>query len=127
MLTFTSLSFMELLDIYLTSTYFQFDDKFCQQKDIMTVGSSPSPVVSDIFMIHCEETALDSADHKPTKSLRYIHDTIVVWSCEPARSQQFCHKLSSLRPAIRYTIEVEAIDTLSFLDILVMKRFLNCP
>jgi hypothetical protein len=33
----------------------------------MAIGNSLSPVVSDIFMEHFEEIALDTADHKPAK------------------------------------------------------------
>jgi hypothetical protein len=58
---------MELLAICLTTTYFQFEDKLYQQKEGMEMGNSLSPVVSDIFMEHFEEIALDTAYHKPAK------------------------------------------------------------
>jgi hypothetical protein len=51
---------MELLEVCLRSTYFQVD-KFFQQNDGMAMGSFPSPIVSNIFMEHFEEKALDSA------------------------------------------------------------------
>jgi hypothetical protein len=42
---------MELLDICLTTTYFQFEDTFCQQKrNGMAMEKSLSLVVSNIFM-----------------------------------------------------------------------------
>jgi hypothetical protein len=43
---------MELLDMCLTTMYFQFVDKFSQQKQGMAMGNSLSPVVIDIFMEH---------------------------------------------------------------------------
>jgi hypothetical protein len=61
---------MELLDIYVTTIYFQFEDKFYQQKEGMAMGNSLFPVVSNIFMDNFEEIALDTADHKPAKWLR---------------------------------------------------------
>jgi hypothetical protein len=73
-------------------------------------------------MEHSEETALDTADHKPYKWLRCIDDTFVVSPHGPARLQQFLHHLNSLTPTIKFTTEVEANDTLLFLDVLVMKR-----
>jgi hypothetical protein len=36
----------------------------------MAMGNSLSPVVSNIFMEHFEEIALDTADYKPAKWLR---------------------------------------------------------
>jgi hypothetical protein len=61
---------IELLDICLTTTYFQFEDKFYQQKEGMAMGNSLFPVFSNIFMEHFEEMSLDTADHKPAKWLR---------------------------------------------------------
>jgi hypothetical protein len=58
---------MELLDICLTTTYFNLEDKFYQQKKCMAMGNSLSPVASNIFMEHFEETSLNRPDHKPTK------------------------------------------------------------
>jgi hypothetical protein len=60
---------MELLDICLRTTYFQFEDTFYQQKEGMAMGNSLSPVVSNIFMEHFEEIALETAEYKPAKWL----------------------------------------------------------
>jgi hypothetical protein len=56
---------MELLDICLTTTYFQFEDKFYKQKEGKSMGSSLSPMVSNIFMKHFEEIALDKQTTNP--------------------------------------------------------------
>jgi hypothetical protein len=69
---------MELLDICLTTTYLHYEHKFYHQKDGMAMENSLSPVVSNIFMEHFEETALLTADHKFTKWLRYVDNTFVV-------------------------------------------------
>jgi hypothetical protein len=71
---------MELLDICLTTTYFQFVDKFYQQKEGVSMGNSLSPLVSNIFMEKVEEIALHTADHKPVTQLRYTDDPFVVLS-----------------------------------------------
>jgi hypothetical protein len=36
--------------------------------------------------------------------------------------QQFLHHLNNIRPTIKFTMEVEANDTLPFLDVAVMKK-----
>jgi hypothetical protein len=100
---------MELLNICLTTTYFQFEDKFCQQKEGLTIGNSLSPVVSNIrvFMEHFEEIALDTTNHKPAKWLRYVDDIFMVWPHGPARLQQLLHHLNLVRPIIKFTMEVQ--------------------
>jgi hypothetical protein len=116
---------MELLDVCLTTTYLQYEGKFYQQKEGIAMGNSPSPAVSNIFMEHFEEIALDSADHRPAKWIRYVDDTFVVWPYGPARLQQFLRHLNSLRPAMKFTMEVEINNTLPSLDVLAMKRAPN--
>jgi hypothetical protein len=41
---------MKLLDICLTTTHFQYEDKFYQQKEGMVKGNSISLVVSNVFI-----------------------------------------------------------------------------
>jgi hypothetical protein len=53
------------------------------------MGNSPSPVVSNIFMEHSAKIALDSADHKSAKWLRYVDDTFVVCLHVLERLQDF--------------------------------------
>jgi hypothetical protein len=73
-------------------------------------------------MEHFEEIGLDTTDHKPAEWLRYVDDTFVVWPYEPARLQQFLHHLNSVRLINKFTMEIEANDTLPFLDVLIMKK-----
>jgi hypothetical protein len=77
----------------------------------MAKGNSLSPVVNNIFVEQFEEIVLDTADHK----------LVMVWPHGAARLQQFLHHPNSIRPTIKFTMEVEANHTLPFLDILVMK------
>jgi len=45
---------MELLEVCLKTTYCQVDEKFFKQKENTTIGSSLSPVGSNIFLGHFE-------------------------------------------------------------------------
>jgi hypothetical protein len=116
---------MELLEVCMETTYFQFEDKFYQQKDGMAMGSSLSPVVSNIFMEHFEKLAIDTTDLKPAIWLRYVDDKLVVWPHGSTRLQEFLHHLNSLRPTIQFTMEVETNNTFPFSDVLFAKRVSN--
>jgi hypothetical protein len=54
---------MELMEVCLRTTYFQVEDKFFKQKGGMAMGSSLSPIVSNIFMEHFEKLTLDNTNH----------------------------------------------------------------
>jgi hypothetical protein len=99
---------MELLEVCLSTTYFQVDDKFFQQKDGMAMGSSLSPTVSNIFMEQFEKLDLNSAQHGPSVWLRYVDDTCVAWPHGPSKLQNFLSHLSSLRPFIQFSMEIRA-------------------
>jgi hypothetical protein len=58
-------------------------------------------------MKHFEKLALDLAQHKSSLWLRYVYDTFVVWSHGPEQLQNFLSYLTSLRPAILFTVETE--------------------
>jgi hypothetical protein len=46
---------MELLEVCLRTIYFQVDDKFFQRKGGMAMGSSVSPIVSNICIEHFQK------------------------------------------------------------------------
>jgi hypothetical protein len=116
---------MELLDVCLTTTYFQVDDKFFQQKDGMTMGNALSPVVSNIFMEHFEELVLRTPNHRPFLWLRYVDDTFVIWPHGPDRSQEFFDHINNLRPSVQLSMETEADSKIPFLDVLLIKKQLT--
>lgn len=50
---------------------------------------------SNLFIELVEEIALDTAEYKPTKWLRYVDDAFVIWLHEPVTLQQFLHHFNS--------------------------------
>ena len=70
---------IELIELCLWSTYFQFQDKFFEQTDGAAMGSPPSPVIANLYMKHLEENALQTAPLSPRLWLYYIDDTFVLW------------------------------------------------
>jgi hypothetical protein len=69
---------MGLFNICLATVYFQSEDKFYQQKEGKTMGNQLSLVISNTFMEHLVEIALDMADHKPSKCIKCVDDTFMV-------------------------------------------------
>jgi hypothetical protein len=107
---------MKLLEVCLRTTYFQVEGKFFQKKDGMAMGSSLSPIVSNIFMEHFKKLALDSAPW-----LRYI-DIFVIWPHGLERLQNFLSHFNSLRPSIQFTTKIESKSVIQFLDVLVIRK-----
>jgi hypothetical protein len=113
---------MKLLELCLETAYFQVDDRYYQQKEGMAMGSLLSPVFSNIFVEHFEKLALDTAEHTPALWLRYIEDTFVVWSGGLASLQESFNHSNSLRPTIKFTLEIEIDSAVPFLDALLSRE-----
>ncbi|XP_022105762.1 uncharacterized protein LOC110987380 [Acanthaster planci] len=68
----------DLLISCISSSCFQWRDKFFEQSSGTSMGSPLSPVLADLFMEEFAQTALFSADLKPSVWIRYVDDTFVV-------------------------------------------------
>jgi hypothetical protein len=73
-------------------------------------------------MEHFKKMALDSTQHKPSLRLWYVDDTFLVWCHGPEQLQNLLSNLSSLRPSIQFTMEIESDSAIHFLDLLVIKK-----
>jgi hypothetical protein len=78
-------------------------------KNGMALGSSLSPIVSNIYMKNFENLALDSALHKSSLWLLYVDDTFVVWPHGPGQLQYFLSHLNSLRSTIQFAMEIGSV------------------
>ena len=66
---------MDLLNLCLTSTYFQYNGKHYKQLHGTAMGSPVSVVVAEIVMQHVEERALATCRQTIPLWLRYVDDT----------------------------------------------------
>jgi hypothetical protein len=86
------------------------------------MGSSLSPIISNIYMEHFKKLVLESAQYKPSLWLQYVDDTFVVWPHAPDQLQYFRSHLNSLRPSIQFTMETESHTVIPNLDVLVIRK-----
>ncbi|CAK1589294.1 unnamed protein product [Parnassius mnemosyne] len=84
------------------------------------MGSPVSPVVADIFMEDFEEKALLTAPVNPRFYRRYVDDTFTILPSDKITA--FLNHLNSINPNIQFTMELEANNTLAFLDVLVIRN-----
>ena len=112
---------IELIELCLRSTYFQFHDKFFEQTDGAAMGSPLSPVIANLYMERLEENALQTAPLLPRLWLRYVDDAFVICPHGQDELQRFHKHLNGQHPNIKFTIEHEKENKLAFLDILVTR------
>jgi len=106
----------------LTTPYFLYDSTFYNQTDGVAMGSSLAPVIANYYMEHFEQQAISTASSRPTHWYRYMDDTFMVWPHGEEELHDFLIHLNNIHPNIKFMMEVEKNQSLSFLDVLVSRR-----
>ncbi|PFX16903.1 hypothetical protein AWC38_SpisGene18798 [Stylophora pistillata] len=108
---------MDLLNICLTSTYFQYNGKHYKQLHATAMGSPVSVVIAEIVMQNIEERALSTCRQTIPLWLRYVDDTFT--AVRHDEIDAFHRHLNEQNTDIQFIREVEENGKLPFLDCLV--------
>ena len=111
----------DLLKLCLTTTCFQWREKFYEQTHGAPMGSPLSPVMANLFMEEFEKKALATSTLKPGFWFRYVDDTLSSWAHGLENLHRFLEHINSLHPSIKFTLEMQKEDkTIPFLDVLLI-------
>ena len=111
---------MDLLNLCLTSTYFQYNGKHYRQLHGTAMGSPVSVVVAEIVMQNIEERALATYKQTVPLWLRYVDDTFT--AVHKDEIDIFHEHLNRQNADIQFTREVEENGKIPFLDCLVSRH-----
>ena len=110
---------MDLLNLCLTSTYFQYNGQHYKQLHGTAMGSPVSVVVAEIVMQNIEEQALASYKRTIPPWLRYVDDTFT--TLHKDEIDDFHEHLNRQNAHIQFTKEIEDNGKIPFLDCLVIR------
>ena len=110
---------MDLLNLCLTSTHFQYNGKHHKQLHGTVTGFLVSVVVAEIVMQNIVESALSTCRQTIPRWLRYVHETFTVVGQDEIDALH--HHLNRQNTYIQFTREVEENGKLPFLDCLVSR------
>ena len=85
------------------------------QIDGVAVGSPLGLVLANIFLSHLEEKWVLSNNTRPSVWFRYVDNTFTLFDNNNAVNQ-FLHYLNSCHANIKFTVECEENNMISFLD-----------
>ena len=107
------------IGICLSVTIFKFNGKFYAQKNGLAMGNPLSPVIANIFM--CQIDKLQNFDIRPKIMLRYLDDYFVISKLTIRQMSLSINKINNSFPTIKLTTEKEQDNSLSFLDLKLIK------
>jgi len=108
---------MDLLNLCLRSTYFQYNGKHYKQLHGTAMGSPVSVVVAEIVMQQVEEHALTTCRQTIPLWLGYVDDTFT--AIHRDKIDDFHNHLNEQNTHIQFTKEIKENEKLPFLDCLV--------
>ena len=118
----TRAQFKKLLVFCVKENHFTFNEQYFDQIDGVAMGSPLGPVLANIFMSHFEDKALDKYDgNLPLFYKRYVDDTFVVFN-DRDDCELFFEYFNTQHRNIKFTLEHETSDCISFLDVLVTRN-----
>lgn len=113
----TKIQFLNALDIVLNNSEFSFDNKIYKQIFGSPMGSPISPIIANLLMENLENSILNSLDFEPLFYFRYVDD--IITAIPTNKIDSFLEKFNSKNTRIKFTLEKEVENKISFLDILL--------
>ena len=107
---------MDLLNLCLTSTYFQYKDKHYKQLHSTAMGTPVFAIVAEIIIQNIEESALSTCRQTIPLYLLYVDDTCTAVGHDEINA--FHHHLNGQNTDIQFTREVEENGKQPFLGYL---------
>ena len=86
------------------------------------MGSPLGPMLADFFVAKLESGLLPRSIETLPIYLRYVDDTFIV-ADERVQINQILSQYNIAHPAIKFTVECEKEDKISFLDVLLTRRY----
>ena len=105
---------------FLKDNHFVFNGQLYDQLDGVAMASPLGPSMANIFMCALEQKYLNGCplEFKPVLYRRYVDDTYCLIR-HREHVDKFLEHINKFHPNIRFTVEVEEDNNLSFLDVLV--------
>ena len=109
----------ELILLSTKGVYFTFDGKTYVQTNGVTMGSPLGQVLSGIFMVKLKNNLIHTLSEHLACWKRYADDTICFIKNDSI--DYVISVLNSFHPSIQFTYETENNNTISFLDIELLR------
>ncbi|XP_067668154.1 uncharacterized protein [Haliotis asinina] len=117
----TAQSTVDLISKRFETSYCNWNGQLYQQIDRLPMGSPLSPVLTEMYMIASEGTALKIAPFTPKHWFRNADDVLALLDDNQDPDALLQH-LNSQHPRNQFTMEEETHQQLPFLDILLQQR-----
>jgi hypothetical protein len=111
--------YIKLMRLVLDQRWLEFEGEVFKQKEGLFIGNALSPILAEIFMGKMEEK-ISQRSWFPRFWRRYVDDILAI--VEKDSDQKLLSELNSQHTALKFTVELEKEDSISFLDLWIKKN-----
>ena len=108
------------IEFLMNNTFFQFDNKYYQQVFGTPMGSPISPMLADLVLQDLEEVVLNKLSFKIYAYYRYVDDAFLI--IPKNMIKEILENFNSYHSRLKFTHEIEFENTLSFINLLMIKK-----
>lgn len=112
-------TFLEILSVYLQSTFVEWKGKFYRQKTGVCIGSKVAPVLSSIYLGGIDKKINENLGAAATKIVRYVDDFLVFVNpgCLEQKVSDVLKLFKEYGRGLSFTVELPKDKQLQFLDL----------
>lgn len=108
--------FIDLLNFCINeNNFFSYNNKIYKQNRGLAMGNPLSPILADIVLEKLLSTQLSELTQQPTFIKKYVDD--LIFAIPDSEVENMYDKFQSFNSSIKFTIEHETSNTITFLDI----------
>lgn len=112
---------VKITETLMEQNYFRFNNKFYKQTKGLPMGSSLSPIMSEIYMNNFENKFLNNSVYrtKIKKWVRYVDDILIIWEGSIEEIKKLIEELNNIETGLQFKEEI-GVDKISYLDIRII-------
>ena len=120
----TSQEILRITHTLVSQNSFQFQDTIYIQNEGLAMGAPTSSILSEVYLQYMENTTIYELlkKHRIEGYFRYVDDILVVYNDDNTNIYNVIEDFNNLAPKLKFTLEEEQNNQISFLDITIKKN-----
>jgi len=109
--------------------YFRFQDIICAQNEGLAMGAPKPSILSEVYLQYLENITIYELliKHRAEGYFRYVDDILVIYKDDKTNIHRVLEDFNNLVPSIKFNLEKEQNNKISFLDITITKNHDGLP
>jgi hypothetical protein len=113
-----------ILKSIMEQNYFQVNEQYYAQTEILTMGAPTSAILAEVHIQHLEHKQLYPilTRHQTMGHFRYVDDILMIYNKNKTNIHEIQAEFNKKATSIKFTIKEEYHNSINFLDITIYRK-----